>query len=175
MLVAELLGEVALGVEVDHEDAEAHFGEGLADPGGQRGLADAALLVADRDPAGPGGAAGALGEGVGVQPEPDGLGNSLVVGELQRGAVGSEVRQQGARDVGREGRRAGDVDRGERLGGLFPCLDAFGDGVLDVDAYGGGSNLQLAPQLLGELGNYLVPLIGVRGGHAGSLLTARHS
>lgn len=54
VLVTELLGEVPLRVEVDHADLEAHLGQCLGDAGGQGSLADPALLVADRDPAGPG-------------------------------------------------------------------------------------------------------------------------
>ena len=40
---------VALGVEVDHQDPEAELGEGRAEVDGGRRLADAALLVRDRE------------------------------------------------------------------------------------------------------------------------------
>lgn len=203
--LAELLGEVALRVEVDEQDALAEagqvfegegvvavaavvgvrvvgfveeggevlgdayghegggvFGEGLARPGGDGGLADAALLVADDDAPHDGGPPYG-GGGVVVEPYLYGLGEALDEGDAPVLAVGSEAGPLGGGEEGGERFGAGGVDGGEVRAEAAPGRDAGLDGFLDVDSALCRADLQLLAKPQGELRDDLLPVAsGVR-------------
>lgn len=191
-LVSELLGEVALRVEVDEEDAlpetgkvfqgeqvlgavllfeegrevlgDTHrdergrvFGEGFAEAGGDGGLADSALLVADDEAPDRRGALD-LGHGVVVEPESDGLGDALGEGDAAVLAVVAETVPHSGGEEGGVGLGAGGVDGGGVRAQATPGDDAGFDGVLHVEAVEGGTDLEVLPESAGEFGDDLLPV-----------------
>ncbi|GAA3061271.1 hypothetical protein GCM10020254_01370 [Streptomyces goshikiensis] len=155
-LVVELLALLALrGAGQLTGDADRVEGlrvlrEGLGGAGGDGGLAHAALLVAHHDAAYDGGPLDGRGR-VHLQPEADGLGQSLDEGDTTALGVGAEGLPLAGGQPGGERLGAGGVDGGGGGGEGAPVGDALVDGVLDVDPQLGGADLQLLAQPRGSL------------------------
>lgn len=124
--------------------------KGFADTSGERGLAYAALLVADDDPLGvfwPDDAGG----GVGVEPEQYGLRQSLDERDTAGGAVLAELVPVAWREEGGEGLRSSCVGGGEVRSEAAPRSDAGFDSMLDVGAVLCSTDLQVLLQGEGSL------------------------
>lgn len=128
----------------------AVLGEGLTDAGGERGLAYAALLVADDDPLGvfrPDDAGGR----VGVEPEQHRLRESLNKRHTAGGAGLAELVPLAWWEEGGERLCSSSVGCGEVRSEPAPCGDPGLDGVLNVGAVLCGADLQTLLQGGGQL------------------------